>query len=295
MDVDSRLYFSIATAVIAIPTAVKVFSYASTYLCARFMHSSVLTLCFLSFLITFILGGLSGLLLSSAGLDFIFHDSYFVVGHFHTVLSLATVFGLLLAVLGLMHMVTGSSLPESHFSINVSNLLTGALFIFIPMHIDGTRGMTRRVPESPDVFLSAMTVGNLGMFTLISSVLWKLRLWSSLSTRYTHCYLDSHLHTVPINAHITPMAYLYRPPSNSSNTRNKHTETTANYVRSCPFSLPLPLLDPPTHSGYLHYEGYLGSLKNKRASVISCVTRGLLALTFALSSWSVVRLLASTL
>ena len=160
MDVDSRLYFSIATAVIAIPTAVKVFSYTSTYFCARFMHSSVLTLCFLSFLITFILGGVSGLMLSSAGLDFVFHDSYFVVGHFHTVLSLATVFGLLLALLGLLHFVLAVALPESQFSVNTLTLLTGALLIFVPMHIDGTKGMTRRVPESPDIFLPAMTLGS---------------------------------------------------------------------------------------------------------------------------------------
>lgn len=167
MDVDSRLYFSIATAVIAIPTAVKVFSYTSTYMCSRFLQSSVLTLCFLSFLITFILGGMSGLLLSSAGLDFLFHDSYFVVGHFHTVLSLATVFGLLLAVTGLCHFVLLSSLPESQFSMNTLLLLSGALLIFVPMHTDGTKGMTRRVPESPDVFLPAMTMGSWGMFTLI--------------------------------------------------------------------------------------------------------------------------------
>jgi heme/copper-type cytochrome/quinol oxidase subunit 1 len=160
MDVDSRLYFSIATAVIAIPTAVKVFSYASTYMCARFMHSSVLTLCFLSFLITFILGGVSGLLLSSAGLDFVFHDSYFVVGHFHTVLSLATVFGLLLAVFGLCHFALAVAIPESQFSINTLAMLSGALLIFVPMHLDGTRGMTRRVPESPDVFLPTMMLGS---------------------------------------------------------------------------------------------------------------------------------------
>jgi len=160
MDVDSRLYFSVATAVIAIPTAVKVFSYTSTYLCARFLHSSVLTLCFLSFLITFILGGISGLLLSSAGLDFIFHDSYFVVGHFHTVLSLATVFGLLLAITGLCHFVLVASLPESSFCIDTLLILTAALLIFVPMHTDGTKGMTRRVPESPDVFLPAMTLGS---------------------------------------------------------------------------------------------------------------------------------------
>lgn len=160
MDVDSRLYFSVATAVIAIPTAVKVFSYTSTYLSARLMHTSVLTLCFLSFIVTFILGGISGLLLSSAGLDYMFHDSYFVVGHFHTVLSLATVFGLLLAVLGLCHMSLAIAVPESYLCINTLLMLTGALLIFVPMHIDGTRGMTRRVPESPDVFLSTMMMGS---------------------------------------------------------------------------------------------------------------------------------------
>jgi len=197
MDIDSRLYFSIATAVIAIPTAVKVFSYTSTYLCARFMHASVLTLCFLSFLITFILGGISGLLLSSAGLDFIFHDSYFVVGHFHTVLSLATVFGLLLATFGLLHVTTALALAESPLWTTILWILTGALLIFLPMHTDGTKGMTRRVPESPDTYLPAMMLGSLGMFTLITGVLSLLRLFYALSTRTTTTFLATSTSSPP--------------------------------------------------------------------------------------------------
>jgi len=162
MDVDSRLYFSIATSVIAIPTAVKVFTYATTYFSARLMHASTATLCFLSFIVTFILGGLSGLLLSSAGLDYILHDSYFVVGHFHTVLSLATVFGLLLALVIFAPFVTATAPTESQQFIHTLLILIATLLIFTPMHTDGIRGMTRRVPESPDVYISSFALGMYG-------------------------------------------------------------------------------------------------------------------------------------
>ena len=95
LDVDSRAYFSAATSVVSIPTSVKVFSYLASFAGSRAPCGSASVWSFLAFLVCFTSGGFTGLVLSSAALDLILHDTYFVVAHFHTVLSLGAVFGLL--------------------------------------------------------------------------------------------------------------------------------------------------------------------------------------------------------
>lgn len=164
MDVDSRLYFSLATSVIAIPTAVKVFTYTCTYFSGRSDIYAVLSVTFAAFISSFILGGITGLLLSSAGLDFMYHDSYFVIAHFHTVLSLATVFGLYFGIYALYCLVFCTSLLESQLVCQMSTMFTAALLIFMPMHTSGTKGMTRRIPEFTDVYLPSTNVSTTGLY-----------------------------------------------------------------------------------------------------------------------------------
>merc|ERR1712195_401715 len=162
LDVDSRAYFSAATAVISIPTAVKVFSYLATW-------------SFWAFLICFTTGGFSGLILSSASLDLILHDTYFVVAHFHTVLSLGAVFGLLVGHYYFQSVFLAISVMESWALYQVANLLTGAILVFFPMHLAGLAGMARRVPEYADFFMPCITVGTTGSFLLVFSVVILIR------------------------------------------------------------------------------------------------------------------------
>ena len=154
LDVDSRAYFSSATAVISIPTAVKVFSYMASWSGGRGCKGSSVSLSFFAFLFCFTCGGFSGLMLSSGSLDLILHDTYFVVGHFHTVLSLGAVFGLLLGHCYFVPVLFGVGLSESNSLGHVNSLLLGALFVFYPMHLLGLSGMARRVPEYGDVWFS---------------------------------------------------------------------------------------------------------------------------------------------
>jgi len=175
LDVDSRAYFSAATAVISIPTAVKVFSYLATWTSGRGPRGSSITYAFWSFLICFTAGGFTGLILSSASLDLILHDTYFVVAHFHTVLSLGAVFGLLVGHYYFQSIFLGVSVMESWGLYQVFNLLLGAILVFFPMHIAGLAGMARRIPEYSDIFIPSVTVGTTGSFLLIFSVLILLR------------------------------------------------------------------------------------------------------------------------
>lgn len=184
LDVDSRAYFSAATAVISIPTAVKVFSYIATWASGRGPKGSSITWAFWSFLICFTSGGFSGLILSSASLDLILHDTYFVVGHFHTVLSLGAVFGLFVAHYYFHPTFLAISVFESYAMYHVLILLIGAIGVFYPMHLAGLAGMARRVPEFADFFLPLVTAGTSGTFLLILSVFIFLRAsflsWSSI-------------------------------------------------------------------------------------------------------------------
>lgn len=169
LDIDTRSYFSIATAIISIPTSVKIFSYMNTWTSGRGFKGSNSSWSFFSFLICFTFGGFTGLLLSSANLDILLHDTYFVVGHFHTVLSLASVFGLLVAHYFFLPLFFASTIFESLSFYHTLSLLFGAFLVFYPMHLAGLAGMARRVPEYADIFLPFTTLGFHGTFLLLLS------------------------------------------------------------------------------------------------------------------------------
>lgn len=175
LDLDTRSYFSIATSIISIPTSIKIFSYINTWSSSIGFIGSNMSYSFFSFLLCFCFGGFTGLLLSSTHLDINLHDTYFVVAHFHTVLSLASSFGLFTALIFSFVIFFSININESYFFFILFNLLIGAIFIFYPMHLAGIVGMARRIPEFADFFLPFIIISTHGVFILIFFLLFFIR------------------------------------------------------------------------------------------------------------------------
>jgi len=161
LDVNTKMYFTAATMIIAVPTGIKIFSWIATMWGGSISFETPM-LWAIGFIVMFTVGGVTGVILSNAGIDTYMHNTYYVVAHFHYVLSLGAVFAIFAGFYYWFGKMTGRAYNELLGKLHFWVFFIGVNVLFFPQHFLGQDGMPRRIPDYPVQFAKYNLISSYG-------------------------------------------------------------------------------------------------------------------------------------